>query len=232
MSARDRRRAVPRHELRARRRLGGRAARRPTPRCCGTATPTIERRRRGRRSRRLRARRLPAHGRDRPLLAGDGTRSPSSRAAGGPVVGICNGFQVLTEAHLLPGALQKNAGLKFLCETVELRVETTTTVLTNACERRRSGCASRSTTSRATTCATPATLDAAARRRPRRRPLHRQPNGSLDDIAGICNDGPQRRRADAAPRARLRRDARLGRRRRAAAVAARGGRRSRDDARA
>ena len=41
-------------------------------------------------------------------------------AAGGPVVGICNGFQVLTEAGLLPGALQKNAGLKFLCDTVEL----------------------------------------------------------------------------------------------------------------
>ena len=46
-------------------------------------------------------------------------------AAGGPVVGICNGFQVLTEARLLPGALQKNAGLKFLCETVELRVVST-----------------------------------------------------------------------------------------------------------
>src|SRR5213078_4101126 len=53
--------------------------------------------------------------------------------AGGPVVGICNGFQVLTEARLLPGALQKNAGLKFLCETVELRVETTSTVLTGEC---------------------------------------------------------------------------------------------------
>ena len=50
-------------------------------------------------------------------------------AAGGPVVGICNGFQVLTEAHLLPGALQKNAGLKFLCETVEIRVETAETAL-------------------------------------------------------------------------------------------------------
>src|SRR5262249_8539410 len=36
---------------------------------------------------------------------------------GGPVVGICNGFQVLTEAGLLPGALQKNRGLKFLCDT-------------------------------------------------------------------------------------------------------------------
>jgi phosphoribosylformylglycinamidine synthase len=44
-------------------------------------------------------------------------------AAGGPVVGICNGFQVLTEAGLLPGALQTNRGLKFLCTTVEVRVE-------------------------------------------------------------------------------------------------------------
>jgi phosphoribosylformylglycinamidine synthase len=51
-------------------------------------------------------------------------------AAGGPVVGICNGFQVLTEAGLLPGALQKNVGLTFLCETVEVRVETTASVLT------------------------------------------------------------------------------------------------------
>jgi len=50
---------------------------------------------------------------------------------GGPVVGICNGFQVLTEAGMLPGALQKNAGLRFLCATVELRVETTASVLTS-----------------------------------------------------------------------------------------------------
>jgi phosphoribosylformylglycinamidine synthase len=49
---------------------------------------------------------------------------------GGPVVGICNGFQVLTEAGMLPGALQKNAGLKFLCTTTTLRVETTSTPLT------------------------------------------------------------------------------------------------------
>jgi phosphoribosylformylglycinamidine synthase subunit PurQ / glutaminase len=51
-------------------------------------------------------------------------------AAGGPVVGICNGFQVLTEAHLLPGALQKNRGLGFLCTTVELEVASDTSVLT------------------------------------------------------------------------------------------------------
>jgi phosphoribosylformylglycinamidine synthase subunit PurQ / glutaminase len=51
-------------------------------------------------------------------------------AAGGPVVGICNGFQVLTEAHLLPGALQKNRGLTFLCQTVELEVSSDRSVLT------------------------------------------------------------------------------------------------------
>ena len=42
--------------------------------------------------------------------------------SGGPVVGICNGFQVLTEAGLLPGALQKNGRLRFLCEPVRLVV--------------------------------------------------------------------------------------------------------------
>jgi phosphoribosylformylglycinamidine synthase len=52
-------------------------------------------------------------------------------AEGGPVVGICNGFQVLTEAGLLPGALQKNRGLSFLCAPVDLRVETSKSVLTS-----------------------------------------------------------------------------------------------------
>jgi phosphoribosylformylglycinamidine synthase len=42
---------------------------------------------------------------------------------GGPVLGVCNGFQILTEAHLLPGAMLRNRGLKFICETVTLRVE-------------------------------------------------------------------------------------------------------------
>lgn len=53
-------------------------------------------------------------------------------ADGMPVVGICNGFQVLTEAGLLPGALQKNAGLSFLCQETTLRVETSRASLTNA----------------------------------------------------------------------------------------------------
>jgi phosphoribosylformylglycinamidine synthase subunit PurQ / glutaminase len=51
-------------------------------------------------------------------------------AEGGPVVGICNGFQVLTEAGLLPGALQKNRGLRFLCTTATVRVESSASVLT------------------------------------------------------------------------------------------------------
>jgi phosphoribosylformylglycinamidine synthase subunit PurQ / glutaminase len=49
---------------------------------------------------------------------------------GGPVVGICNGFQVLTEAGLLPGALQKNTGLRFVCAPVALQVASTRSVLT------------------------------------------------------------------------------------------------------
>lgn len=49
---------------------------------------------------------------------------------GGYVLGICNGFQVLTETRLLPGALMRNAGLKFICRTVDLRVGTTDSVFT------------------------------------------------------------------------------------------------------
>jgi phosphoribosylformylglycinamidine synthase len=45
-------------------------------------------------------------------------------AGGGLVLGICNGFQILTEAGLLPGALMRNAGLKYICKQVHLRVET------------------------------------------------------------------------------------------------------------
>ncbi|HOC30824.1 MAG: phosphoribosylformylglycinamidine synthase subunit PurQ [Armatimonadetes bacterium] len=51
---------------------------------------------------------------------------------GKPVIGICNGFQILTEANLLPGALHRNTGLRFLCQTVNLRVENTDTIFTRA----------------------------------------------------------------------------------------------------
>ena len=64
-------------------------------------------------------------------------RSPIMRAvkdAGGrgvPVIGICNGFQVLTEAGLLPGALMRNAGLSFVCKPVKLRVENSQSLFTS-----------------------------------------------------------------------------------------------------
>jgi phosphoribosylformylglycinamidine synthase len=51
-------------------------------------------------------------------------------AGGGLVLGICNGFQILTESGLLPGALMRNAGLKYICKQVHLRVETTTSPFT------------------------------------------------------------------------------------------------------
>jgi phosphoribosylformylglycinamidine synthase I len=63
-------------------------------------------------------------------------RSPVMRAVadaaarGVPVLGVCNGFQVLTEAGLLPGALMRNAGLTFICRTVPLRVENSQTLFT------------------------------------------------------------------------------------------------------
>ncbi len=53
--------------------------------------------------------------------------------AGGPVLGICNGFQVLCEAGLLPGALLPNAGLRFVCRDVDLVVEDAATPFTRAC---------------------------------------------------------------------------------------------------
>jgi phosphoribosylformylglycinamidine synthase I len=57
----------------------------------------------------------------------------SFAAAGGPVLGICNGFQVLLEAGLLPGAMLRNRGIQFRCEHVYVRVEQTDTPFTIAC---------------------------------------------------------------------------------------------------
>ena len=108
-------------------------------------------------------------------------------AEGGPVVGICNGFQVLTEAGLLPGALQKNRGLRFLCTTVTVRVESSDSVLT-------SGVAV------GTELRIPInhfegnyTCDAEtlARLRAEERVVLRyvdNPNGSVDSLAGVCNE--------------------------------------------
>src|SRR5204862_2934359 len=54
---------------------------------------------------------------------------------GGPVLGICNGFQVLCEAHLLPGALLANESLRFVCRQVEVAVENAQTAFTGACAK-------------------------------------------------------------------------------------------------
>ena len=58
-------------------------------------------------------------------------------ASGGLVMGICNGFQILCEAHLLPGALMRNAGQRYICRQVDLRVETTDSPFTHGLERGR-----------------------------------------------------------------------------------------------
>jgi phosphoribosylformylglycinamidine synthase I len=68
-------------------------------------------------------------------------RSPIMRAVGDaaergvPVIGICNGFQVLTEAGLLPGALMRNSGLHYICRPVAVTVENSQTLFTNGYER-------------------------------------------------------------------------------------------------
>jgi len=68
------------------------------------------------------------------------SRSPIMKAvvkaaeAGVPVLGVCNGFQVLTEAGLLPGALMRNAGQNFICRTMPLTVENNQTLFTSAYE--------------------------------------------------------------------------------------------------
>ena len=55
--------------------------------------------------------------------------------SGGLVIGICNGFQILCESGLLPGALMRNVGLKYVCKPVQVRVESTDTPFTNACRQ-------------------------------------------------------------------------------------------------
>jgi phosphoribosylformylglycinamidine synthase len=109
-------------------------------------------------------------------------------AGGGPVIGICNGFQVLTEAGLLPGALQKNRGLKFLCDTVEVRVETTRSALTNRAGHHDVLRIPVNHFEGNYTCPPDVLAELRADDRVVLRYLD-NPNGSVDDIAGICNAG-------------------------------------------
>ena len=114
---------------------------------------------------------------------------------GGPVLGICNGFQVLLESGLLPGAVLRNATLKFCCEHVTLRVEQTDTPFTASCNR---GQLLRIPIAHGegNYFADPDTL---AELEQQRQVIFRyvdaggeptadaNPNGSLNNIAGICN---------------------------------------------
>ena len=107
-------------------------------------------------------------------------------AGGGPVVGICNGFQVLTEAKLLPGALQKNAGLRFVCDTVAVTVSSTRSVVTSLSTvgdvlRLPVNHFEGNYTCDARTLAQLRDEDRVVLR------YVTNPNGSLDDIAGVCN---------------------------------------------
>ena len=109
-------------------------------------------------------------------------------ADGGPVLGICNGFQILCEAGLLPGALQKNRGLKFVCDTTGVRVETAATVATSALA---AGDVLQLPINHfeGSYLCQPRALDEL---RAEERVVFRytdNPNGSLDDIAGVCSVG-------------------------------------------
>ncbi len=106
---------------------------------------------------------------------------------GGPVVGICNGFQVLTEAHLLPGALQKNRGLTFLCQTVELEVVSDTSVLTYQVGRGTRLQVPINHFEGNYTCDPPTLAQLQAEDRIVLRYVD-NPNGSVGDIAGITNE--------------------------------------------
>ncbi|AHY46192.1 phosphoribosylformylglycinamidine synthase I [Rubrobacter radiotolerans] len=107
---------------------------------------------------------------------------------GGPVLGVCNGFQVLAEAHLLPGALLQNTSLRFVSRRVPCRVERTDTPWTAACE------AGETLTlpvahNEGNYFADERTL---ARLEDEGRVVLRyleNPNGSANDIAGVCSEG-------------------------------------------
>jgi len=115
---------------------------------------------------------------------------------GGPVLGICNGFQILCEAHMLPGALLRNASLRFASQWINLRVENADTLFTNAyAEGRVIRVPVAHGDGRYT--ADPDTVKALEDRRQvvfryvdrNGNPLpDANPNGSVNDIAGIINE--------------------------------------------
>ena len=109
-------------------------------------------------------------------------------AEGGLVFGVCNGFQILVESGLLPGALIRNRGLKFVCRDVTLRVETTKTPFTCAATK---GQLLRMPVAHGEGCyfADDALLDQLEAQDRVVLRYTDNPNGALRDIAGICSEG-------------------------------------------
>ena len=105
---------------------------------------------------------------------------------GGPVIGICNGFQVLTEAGLLPGALRQNTGDKFMCLTTAVRVASTRSALTGAATPGVVLQLPVNNFSGAYMCQPGTLAELQAEERVILRYVD-NPNGSVDDIAGICS---------------------------------------------
>jgi phosphoribosylformylglycinamidine synthase subunit PurQ / glutaminase len=105
---------------------------------------------------------------------------------GGLVIGICNGFQILCEAGLLPGALRKNAGLKFLCKWTDLRVENADTPFTSDANV---GDVLRIPINHfeGNWYADAETLERVRRNGQIVLRYTDNPNGSLDSVAGLCN---------------------------------------------
>ncbi len=109
-------------------------------------------------------------------------------AAGGLVLGICNGFQILCEAGLLPGVLMRNVGLKYISKPVRVRAETTDTPFTNACQKGEVLTIPIGHMEGNYFCDEPTLAELRREQRIVFRYVE-NPNGSLDDIAGICSPG-------------------------------------------
>ena len=126
--------------------------------------------------------------------------------AGGPVLGICNGFQILCEAGLLPGALMRNAGQRFLSRPVRVRVEATDTPFTHQYQPGEELVLPVAHGDGRYVADERTTAEVEAEGRVVWRYVGDNPNGSTRDIAGICSAGrnvvgimphPERRAASA-----------------------------------
>jgi phosphoribosylformylglycinamidine synthase subunit PurQ / glutaminase len=108
--------------------------------------------------------------------------------SGGPVLGICNGFQILCEAALLPGALVRNRSLRFICRTERIRVENNATAFTTSCS---AGQMLSIPVKHGEGCFVASDTEIERLEREGRIVFRYEsgaPNGSLCDIAGVAND--------------------------------------------